>query len=43
MKTILILLSSLGYPSSKIGDYIDPLICFAGLGINSGCVKPPRM
>ena len=26
------LLSSLGHPSSKIGDYIDPLICFAGLG-----------
>ena len=27
-----VLLSSLGHPSSKIGDYIDPLICFAGLG-----------
>jgi len=27
-----ILLSSLGHPSSKIGDYIGPLICFAGLG-----------
>ena len=26
------LLSSLGHPSSKIGDYIGPLICFAGLG-----------
>ena len=25
------LLSSLGHPSSKIGDYIDPLICFAGV------------
>ena len=24
------LLSSLGRPSSKIGDYIGPLICFAG-------------
>ena len=27
-----LLLSSLGHPSSKIGDYIGPLICFAGLG-----------
>ena len=25
-----LLLSSLGHPSSKIGDYIGPLICFAG-------------
>ena len=27
-----LLLSSLGHPSSKIGDYIGPLRCFAGLG-----------
>jgi len=32
------LLSSLGHPSSKIDDYIDPLIYFAGLGRGS---SPP--